>query len=49
MAKVLTFKNHFTGTDRIFEAYKKLKLNDIDYIINLQGDEPLIDKKILLI
>ena len=32
-----------TGTDRIFEAYEKLKRKDIDYIINLQGDEPLID------
>ena len=40
---ILTKKDHLTGTDRIFEAYKKLKRNDIDYIINLQGDEPLID------
>ena len=34
---------HNTGTDRIYEAFQKLKLNSIDYIINLQGDEPLID------
>jgi len=40
---VLTEKEHQTGTDRIFEAYKKLKLNNVDYIINLQGDEPMID------
>ena len=40
---ILTKKDHLTGTDRIFEAYKKLKRKDIDYIINLQGDEPLID------
>jgi len=40
---VLTEKEHETGTDRIFEAYKKLNLNNIDYIINLQGDEPMID------
>ena len=40
---VLTKKEHQTGTDRIFEAYQKLKLNNVDYIINLQGDEPMID------
>ena len=40
---VLTNKKHQTGTDRIFEAYQKLKLNNVDYIINLQGDEPMID------
>ena len=40
---VLTEQEHETGTDRIFEAYKKMNLNNIDYIINLQGDEPMID------
>ena len=34
---------HKTGTDRIFEAFQKLKITDVDYIINLQGDEPMID------
>ena len=42
---ILTEKQHLTGTDRIFEAYQKLKTNNIDYIINLQGDEPMIDIK----
>ena len=42
---ILTNKNHKTGTDRIYEAYKKLDLKNIDYILNLQGDEPNIDKK----
>jgi len=43
---ILTKKKHKTGTDRIFEAYKKVskKLN-CKYIINLQGDEPFIDPK----
>ena len=41
---ILTRSDHKTGTDRIFEAYKKLDLKDIDYILNLQGDEPNIDK-----
>ena len=40
---IITSRDHKTGTDRIFEAYKKLNLNNIDYIINLQGEEPMID------
>lgn len=40
---ILTKKEHATGTDRIFEAFQNLKLNNIEYIINLQGDEPMID------
>ena len=36
---------HKTGTDRIFEAFKKLKIADMDYVVNLQGDEPMIDPK----
>ena len=40
---ILTEKEHQTGTDRIFEAYQKLEIKDVDYIINLQGDEPMID------
>ena len=42
---VLTNSKHKTGTDRIFEAYKKLKLRGVDYILNLQGDEPNINKE----
>jgi 3-deoxy-manno-octulosonate cytidylyltransferase (CMP-KDO synthetase) len=41
---ILTNKNHKTGTDRIFEAYEKLNIKNVDYIINLQGDEPDINK-----
>jgi len=41
--KALLTKNHKTGTDRIYEGLKKLKAKDIDYVINLQGDEPMID------
>ena len=41
---VLTSKDHKTGTDRIFEAYKKLNIKNVDYILNLQGDEPDINK-----
>ena len=37
---ILTSKNHKTGTDRIFEAFKKINLKGIEYILNIQGDEP---------
>jgi len=40
---ILTSKKHKSGTDRIWEAFKKIQDNKIKYIINLQGDEPLID------
>ncbi len=40
---ILTSNKHKTGSDRIFECFKKLDLKDLDYIINLQGDEPNID------
>ena len=39
---IITSKNHKQGGDRIFEAYRKLKKN-FDQIIDIQGDEPLID------
>ena len=40
---ILTSKNHKTGTDRIYEAFQKLEVQDVDLIMNLQGDEPAID------
>ena len=40
---ILTSNEHKTGTDRIYEAIQKLGRSDIDYIMNLQGDEPLMD------
>ena len=39
---ILTEKQHKSGTDRIYEALQKLKKN-IDLIMNLQGDEPLMN------
>ena len=41
---ILTGK-HKTGTDRIFEAFIKLKREDVSYVLNLQGDEPMINPK----
>ncbi len=40
---ILTSKNHKTGTDRIYEAFKIIGRNDLDFIMNVQGDEPDID------
>ena len=40
---ILTSKKHKSGTDRIWEAFQKIKDKKIKYIVNLQGDEPLID------
>lgn len=41
---IITSKNHKQGGDRIYEGYKKLKAK-YDQIIDIQGDEPLIDPK----
>ena len=42
---ILTGRNHKTGTDRIYEAFQKLEIKDVDLIMNLQGDEPAINIK----
>ena len=40
---ILTGRNHKTGTDRIYEAFQKLEVKNVDLIMNLQGDEPSIN------
>ena len=45
---ILTKNQHKTGTDRIYEALKKLNIKDVDLVMNLQGDEPLVNKSDLL-
>ena len=39
---ILTKKQHKTGTDRIHEALQKFDSENIDLVMNLQGDEPLM-------
>jgi 3-deoxy-manno-octulosonate cytidylyltransferase (CMP-KDO synthetase) len=40
---VLTKNEHLSGSDRVYEAYKKSSNAEADLIINLQGDMPNID------
>ena len=42
-AGVLTRSDHATGTDRLAEAAQHLQLPPDEIVVNLQGDEPLID------
>ncbi len=44
---VLTSTKHNSGTDRIYEASTKLGLDDNEIIINVQGDEPFIEKEVV--
>ena len=40
---ILTKKNHLSGSDRVYEAYSEKIKNNVDLIINLQGDMPNIN------
>ena len=40
---VMTSENHQNGTSRIIEVINKSEYKNYDFIINIQGDEPLID------
>jgi len=40
---IMTSNSHESGTDRIAEAAKELKLSADTIVLNIQGDEPFID------
>jgi 3-deoxy-manno-octulosonate cytidylyltransferase (CMP-KDO synthetase) len=43
----LTSPEHETGTDRLAEAVAQLGWGDDEIVVNLQGDEPLVDPRLV--
>ena len=44
---ILTRSDHVSGSDRLAEACELLGLADRDLVVNVQGDEPLIDPELI--
>lgn len=44
---VMTRADHVSGTDRIAEVADLLEWDDADIVVNVQGDEPLLDPALL--
>ena len=44
---VMTRSDHASGTDRLAEAAALLRLDDQHIVVNVQGDEPLIEPKLI--
>ena len=44
---LMTSKNHTCGTDRLAECVNILNLSDDDIVLNIQGDEPLINNEMI--
>jgi len=48
MAALLTRPSHPSGSDRLAEACEALKLPDEALVVNVQGDEPLMDPALIV-
>lgn len=44
---IMTAEDHETGTDRLAEVVKKAGFQDNEVVVNVQGDEPLIDPSLI--
>jgi 3-deoxy-manno-octulosonate cytidylyltransferase (CMP-KDO synthetase) len=44
---VMTHRDHATGTDRLAEASKELGFAPSDIVVNVQGDEPLLEPALM--
>ena len=44
---VMTRKDHVSGTDRLAEAATLLNIAEQDVVVNIQGDQPLFDAKVV--
>ncbi len=44
---VITSDSHESGTDRVYEAAKKLNLSESEIIVNVQADEPFIEPEVV--
>jgi 3-deoxy-manno-octulosonate cytidylyltransferase (CMP-KDO synthetase) len=44
---LMTRADHVSGTDRLAEAARRLKLKDREIVVNVQGDEPLIAPRLI--
>ena len=44
---VMTRADHVSGTDRIAEVARKLRLKDREIVVNVQGDEPLLPPRLI--
>ena len=44
---VMTREDHVSGTDRIAELANRLQWDDADIVVNVQGDEPLLEPALI--